>query len=85
MRFLKDLREKISIEPIFLETLTSFLISPINPSASFNESSKAMSFSEPRTKISVERASASMTFFTITVADIEPILAGYPVLGSRIR
>ena len=84
MPFLKDLREKISIEPMFLETLTSFLISTINPSTSFNESSNAMPFSEPRTKIAVERASASMTFFTITVADIETIVAGYPFLGSRI-
>ena len=82
---MKDLREKFSIEPMFLETLASFLISTINPSASFNESIKAMFFSEPRAKIAVEKASASMTFFTITVADIEPILAGYPVLGSRIR
>ena len=84
MLFLKDLREKFSIEPMFLEKLTSFLISTINPSTSFNESSNAMPFSEPRTKIAVERASASMTFFAITVEDIELIVAGYPVLGSRI-
>ena len=84
MLFLKDLREKFSIEPMFLETLTSFLISIINLSTSFNESSNAMPFSEPRTKIAVERASASMTFFAITVEDIELIVAGYPVLGSRI-
>ena len=84
MPFLKDLREKISIEPMFLETLTSFLISTINPSTSFNESSNAMPFSEPRTKIAVERASASMTFFALTAADIEPIVARYPVFGSRI-
>ena len=84
MPFLKDLREKFSIEPMFLETLTSFLISTINPSTSFNESSNAMPFSEPRTKIAVERASASMTFFAITVEDIELIVEGYPVLGSRI-
>ena len=50
MPFLKDLREKFSIEPMFLETLTSFLISTINPSTSFDESINAMPFSEPRTK-----------------------------------
>jgi hypothetical protein len=74
MPFLKGLREKFSIEPMFLETLISLLISIINPSTSFNESSNAMPFYEPRTKIAVEKASASMIFFAITVADIEPVL-----------
>ena len=82
---MKDLREIFSIEPMFLETLTSFLISTINPSTSFDESINAMPFSEPRTNIAVERAWGSMIFFTITVADIEPSVAGYPVLVSRIR
>ena len=84
MLFLKDLREKFSIKPMFLETRTFFLISTINPSTSFNKSNNAMPFFEPRTKIAVERASASMTFFAITVEDIELIVAGYLVLGSRI-
>ena len=43
-----------------------------------------MPFSEPRTKTAVERASAFMTFFVITVVDIEPDVAGYPILGARI-
>ena len=84
MRFLKDLRAKFSIEAMFLETLNSSLLFTINPSTSFNELSNAMPFSEPRMKMAVERASASMTFFAITVTDIEPVVAGYPVLGSRI-
>jgi hypothetical protein len=45
---------------MLLETLTSFLIFTINPSISFHESNNAMPFSEPKTKIDVERASASI-------------------------
>ena len=44
-----------------------------------------MPFSEPRTKTAVERASASMTFFVITVADIEPDVVGYPVFQFSDR
>ena len=84
MPFLKDLRVKPSIESIFFETRVSPSMFMIKPSVSFRESSNATPFSEPRTKTAVERASAFMTFFVITVADIESGVAGYPVLGSRI-
>jgi hypothetical protein len=84
MPFLKDLRMKPSIEFIFLETRVSPSMFMIKPSVSFRESTNAMPFYEPTTKTAVERASASMKFFVITVADIEPDVAGYPVLESRI-
>jgi hypothetical protein len=61
---------KPSIEFIFFETRVSPSMIMIKPSASFRESSNAMPFSEPSTKTAVERASASMTFFVTTVADI---------------
>jgi hypothetical protein len=84
MLFLKDLREKSSIKSMFLEILVSPSIFTINPSISFSESSNAMPFSGARTKIALERSSASITLFAITEADIELVLEEYPVLGLRI-